>query len=388
MSAKDYYQILGVSRNATQDEIKKAFKKLAKELHPDRNPGDKQAENRFKEVSEAYQVLSDPEKRREYDAFGRAGFQGGPGFADMGRGPGGATFYTWSSGAGGAADFDFHDLFSEIFGAGRRHVDMEEVFPDEDPFDFTYHAGPPRKGRDVVADITVPFEDAARGGTRRFTIRKEGPCPTCGGSGRKRGGRSTICTACGGRGQRKVANLGTAFSVVCEACGGSGRTYTEPCPACHGSGRQAGLETITVKIPPGVDDGGRLRIPGKGEVGADGRAGDLLLRVHVTPHRYFRREGKDLHLDLPVTVSEAALGARIQVPTLEGRSTLRIPAGTQGGATLRMKGKGIPDPKGGGRGDMYVHVRLVVPKAEQNPRLKKIFQELKQYEDDPRRGLY
>jgi molecular chaperone DnaJ len=184
-----------------------------------------------------------------------------------------------------------------------------------------------------------------------------------------------------------VANAGTDFTVVCNACNGQGRVYTDPCTSCGGTGRSTGPETLNVKIPPGVDNGGRLRIPGKGEVGADGRAGDLYLRIHVTPHRYFRREGKDLHLDLPVTVSEAVLGAKVEVPTLDGKATLKIPAGTQNGAKLRMKGKGVPDPKGGARGDMYVHAQIVVPEA-QDPKLKKIFEELKVTEVDPRAGMF
>lgn len=396
MKNNDYYEVLGVTKNAAQDEIKKAYKRLAKQYHPDRNPGDKSAENRFKEVSEAYQCLSDPEKRKQYDLFGQAGFQGDPGFQGRTQPGGGNWSYSWSSGPGGEG-FDFKDLFSQIFGKGSRARTTRDQydFAGANPsgagtgphdFAFDFDTGP-QPGRDVEAEVTIRFEDSIRGGTHRISLQRQGPCSACGGTGTKRGGTWTQCGACGGTGRKRVANTGTDFTIVCSACNGQGRVYSEPCPNCGGAGRSAGPETLSVKIPPGVSDGGRLRIPGRGEVGPDGRAGDLYLRVHVTPHRYFRREGKDLHLDLPVTVSEAALGAKVEVPTLDGKATLAIPAGTQNGTKLRMKGKGAPDPKGGSRGDMYVHCQIVVPRAR-DARARKVFEELGRMETDPRAGMF
>jgi molecular chaperone DnaJ len=394
MEKKDYYGILGVSKTATQDEIKKAYKRLAKKYHPDRNAGDESAENRFKEISEAYHLLSDPEKRKQYDMFGRTGFQGDPGFWG-GTGQGGGNRYTsWSPGPG-SEGFDFRDLFSQIFGKGGRRQPRTEGFAggnpfagSGDPYDFAFDFDTgPQTGRDVEAHVTIRFEDAIEGGTHRITLQRQGHCSDCGGTGSKRDGRWTACSACDGTGRKKVSNAGTDFTVICNTCSGQGRLHTEPCTTCRGTGRSTGPETLSVKIPPGVDNGGRLRIPGKGEVGPDGRAGDLYLRIHVTPHRYFRREGKDLHLDLPVTVSEAVLGTRVEVPTLDGRATLKIPAGSQNGARLRMKGKGIQDPKGGARGDMYVHVQLVVPEA-QDLKARKIFEALKETESNPRAGMF
>ncbi len=331
MKSTDYYKDLGVSKNATQDEIKKAYKRLAKKYHPDRNPGDKEAENRFKQISEAYRCLSEPEKRKQYDMFGQTGFQADPGF--WGRAPGNASggTYTWSSDAG-YSGFDLKDLFGQIFGGGGRSRGRSEGFAGGNPFgagtgsyDFGFGFDPgPAPARDLEADVTIGFEEAIRGGTHRISLQR---------------------------------NAG------------------------------AGTESLNVKIPAGVADGGRLRIPGKGAAGPEGRNGDLLLRIHVIPHKVFRREGKDLHMDLPVTVSEAALGAKVEVPTLNGKATVTIPAGTQSGAKLRLKGKGAPDPKGGTPGDMYVHTRIVVPKST-DAKEKKIFETLKELESDPRAGMF
>jgi molecular chaperone DnaJ len=394
MKNADYYKVLGVSKSATQADIKKAYKRLAKQYHPDRNPGDKTAENRFKEISEAYQFLSDPEKRKQYDRFGSSGFQGDPGFWGRAENPGGQGYSTWSSRSGGRG-FDFKDLFSQIFSGGGRGKAHTEGFTGSNPFEtgagphgfgFDFDIGP-EPGRHVEADVTIRFEEAIKGGTHRFSLKRNGSCSACRGTGTNRDGKGKECTSCAGKGRKQVANSGTDFTVVCNACNGEGRIYMEPCPSCGGMGTTASMETISVKIPPGVDSGGRLRVPGKGEAGPDGRAGDLYLRIHVNPHRYFRREGKNLHLDLPVTVSEAALGAKVEVPTLDGKATLTIPAGTQSGAKLRMKGKGFPDPKGDRHGDMYVHTQIVVPK-EPDPKTRKIYEELKRVEIDPRVGKF
>jgi molecular chaperone DnaJ len=392
MKNTDYYKVLGVSKSATQAEIKKAYKRLAKQYHPDRNQGDTAAENRFKEISEAYQSLSDPEKRKQYDMFGAAGFQGDPGFWGQAQNAGGNGRSTWSSGSG-SQGFDLKDLFGQIFGGGGRARARADGFAGGNPFeagtgahDFGFDVGP-QPGRDVEADVTIRFEDAINGGTHRISLQRNGSCSTCGGTGKNRAGQSSVCATCAGKGRKQVANGGTDFTVVCNACSGQGRIYTEPCSGCGGAGRSAGMESLAVKIPPGVNNGGRLRIPGKGEAGPDGRTGDLFLRIHVTPHKYFRREGKNLHVDLPVNISEAALGDKVEVPTLDGKATLTIPAGTQSGTKLRMKGKGVPDPKGGTPGDMYVHTQIVVPKTP-DAKARKIFEELKGIEIDPRAGKF
>ena len=392
MKNTDYYKVLGVSKSATQAEIKKAYKRLAKQYHPDRNQGDKAAENRFKEISEAYQSLSDPEKRKRYDMFGGAGFQGDPGFRGRAQNAGANGYSTWSS-ASGNTGFDLKDLFGQIFGNGGRVRAQANDFSGGGPFeagtgpyDFGFDVGP-EPGRDVEADVTIRFEEAINGGTHRISLQRNGSCSACGGKGKNRTGQSSACTSCAGKGRKQVANAGTDFTIVCNACSGQGQIYTEPCTGCGGTGRSAGAENLSVKIPPGVDNGGRLRIPGKGEAGPDGRTGDLFLRIHVTPHKYFRREGRNLHVDLPVTISEAALGAKVEVPTLDGKATLTIPTGTQSGAKLRMKGKGVPDPKSGIRGDMYAHAQIVVPK-EPDAKARKIFEELKGIEIDPRAGKF
>jgi molecular chaperone DnaJ len=388
MATKDFYKVLGVPRGASPEEIKKAFKKLAKQWHPDCNPG-KDCEAKFKELAEAYQVLSDPEKRKAYDMFGPngprpqpgAGYGPEPGPGGWAPGPGGGQTYSWSS---GGPDFDLQDLFGgglgEMFGSRRRggrqrrRVDFDEE-------------GGPAGGRDAEAEFQISFEDAMAGGVRQFTLARQGACPDCGGQGRNPRGPSQVCPACNGAGKNQVANAGMNFTVVCQQCGGQGRAFTEVCPSCHGSGRAQGGETITVKIPPGVNDGGRLRVPGKGEAGPDGRRGDLFLRIRVTPHKYFRRENDDLHLDVPVTVSEAGLGAKIEVPTLQGTANLKVPAGSQSAAILRLKGKGAPSPKTGRKGDLYVHLQVVVPEAS-DAETRRLLEELKGHESDPRLGKF
>jgi len=396
MNKRDYYAVLGLSRTASPQEIKKAYKALAKKHHPDRNAGNAKAEERFKEVSEAYQVLSDETKRKEYDLFGHAGRAENGGFQGWARGAAQNRSRTGSAGpqANGFAygdmggnPGDIGDIFSRIFG-GAAHGERAPRAGFQDGGPFGFGAGPePDAGIDVEADIHLDFEEAIRGGKQRLTLQRGGACAACLGSGKNRGGKAETCPACNGTGGRQVGNGGTRFSVVCRICGGEGRTYTEPCPACLGTGRTEDVETLTVNIPPGVDDGGRLRIPGKGEKGLSGRAGDLLLRIHVRPHRTFRRQGSDLHVDLPVTVSEAALGATVEVPTLEGQARLKIPPATQNGSVLRMKGKGIASPKGNGNGDMLVHVNVAIPK-HLDGRARTLFEELQQLESDPRQGAF
>ena len=328
MPKKDFYEVLGVGKNAGQDEIKKAYKRLARQYHPDKNKGDKAAEERFKDVAEAYQVLGDAEKRKQYDRFGQAGFAGGY------PGAGGGEYYT--TGGPGGVRINFEDLFGRRGKRSARGAEpggfrdiFSDIFGFEDAGGGSPHAG--RSGRDVEAELTIDFAEAVTGGNRSFTLNLEQPCPACGGAGRS--GRS-----------------------ICATCGGAGRV--------------ARPETLTVKIPAGVRDRGKLRLRGKGAGG-----GDLIIVVRVRPHRLFRREGDDLYLDVPVTAAEAALGAEITVPTLEGKATLKVPPGTQSGQALRLKGKGMPRPNGSGRGDEYVRVQITVPK-HLDEKTKKLFQEI------------
>jgi len=399
MAKRDYYEVLGIARKATPDEIKKAFKKLARAHHPDRNKGSKQSEDKFKSVNEAYQVLSNPEKRQQYDLFGHDGPVGAPG-PGPGPGPGGRN-YQWTGGAGGpginledllggmggggGGGGGMGDIFSEIFGGGGRGR-RRRPGAGSAGFGFAGEEAGPVGGRDVEAEITVSFEDALRGGTHRLQFSRMTACAACGGAGKKKGGPSRACAACGGAGKRQAAGGGKNFNVVCSACEGTGQIQTEPCHVCYGQGQTMAPETITVKIPPGVNDGGRLRIPGKGEGGPGGQ-GDLFLHIRVTPHAYFRREGRDLHVEVPVTVSEAALGARIEVPTLEGKAAVKVASGTQNGATLRLRGKGAPSPKGGAAGDLLAHVRVVIPESP-DPETRQLLEELKKHERDPREGKF
>ena len=395
MAKRDFYNVMGVSRNTSVEEIKKAYKRLAKKYHPDKNRGDKVSEDKFKEISEAYHVLSDPEKRKQYDLFGHNGPQGASGHGGRNPGAGQSSGYHWSSGPG-ASGFGFEDLhgggsgfrdiFSQFFGNARKGSNPKTDFSGANPFgsgfDMTGAAV-----QDVEAEITIRFDEAIQGGKHRISLQRNGYCPSCQGSGKNRSGASTSCSACNGTGGKQVGNAGTHFSIVCNTCSGTGRIFSEPCTTCHGSGKAGGTDTLTVNIPPGVKDGGRLRIPGKGGVGPNGNAGDLYLRIHVTPHRFFKREGNNLHLDLPVTASEAVLGARVDVPTLDGKAMLKIPPCTQNRSVLRMKGKGVPGPKCGSKGDMLVHIQVTVPK---NPdeQARNLFEQLKKLESDPREGMF
>lgn len=325
---KDYYKALGVAKDASAGDIKKAYRKLARDLHPDTNPG---GEERFKEVSEAYDVLSDTAKRQEYDEA-RTLFRpggGAPGF-DLG---------DLFSRAGGQATGGLGDVFGGLFGGGRS-------------------AGRgPRRGADVEAEVTLSFVDAVRGATVPLRLTTTGPCATCGGSGAAPGTTPHACATCGGAGVTSRQQGGFAFSEPCRACRGSGRTVDTPCPGCAGQGRAVQGKTLNVRIPPGVAEGSKIRLAGRGGTGErGGPAGDLMVMVHVTPHRLFARKGDHLTLTVPVTFPEAALGAQVSVPTLDGPVTLKVPAGTSSGRTFRVKGRGVP-----GKGDLLVTVEVAVP---------------------------
>jgi molecular chaperone DnaJ len=325
------YDTLGVSKSASQDEIRKAYRKLAREHHPDRNPGDAAAEARFKEVQAAYDVLKDPEKRKRYDAFGSTnGRRGGPG----GGGPQGFTF----------EDFDLGDLFGGIFGqrSGR-------------PV--------PERGAALEAHVNLSFEDSLRGLQTQIPVEATLACRDCGGSGAQPGTSPRICPDCNGRGVRAESQGLFALSTPCPRCRGNGTVIDQPCPRCAGSGRERRTKRYTVKIPAGAKDGTRIRLKGKGEPGANGGpAGDLYVVTHVAGSPTYERRGDDLVVEVPVGYADAALGATVEVPTPEGPVSLKVPAGSQDGKLLRIRGRGAPRLKGSGKGDVLARVRITVPK--------------------------
>lgn len=359
---KDYYQVLGVSKDASQDEIKKAYRRLARANHPDANPDDSEAERRFKEVGEAYSVLGDEQKRREYDELrrlGAAGFTGGGG------GP---------QGFGGGFDSgDLGDLLNQMFGQGA-------------PGGFS--AGPrtagrrrPAKGQDLRADVHLTFEDALAGVRTTLRVTGDGACETCGGSGAAPGTRPVMCETCGGRGQVAVDQGPFSFAQPCGSCGGRGQRIETPCTTCGGSGRVVKPRQLTVKVPAGVKDGAVIRVPGRGGPGSGGGPpGDVLVTVHVEAHPLFGRRGDDVTLEVPISYSEAALGTKLTVPTPRGgRRTIKIPAGTASGRTFRVRGEGAPR-KGGGQGDLLVSVRIEVP-SKPSKEHKRLLEQLAEFDD-------
>ncbi|MBV9592906.1 MAG: molecular chaperone DnaJ [Actinobacteria bacterium] len=347
---KDYYKALGVTKDSDAAAIKKAYRKLARELHPDRNPGDAAAEARFKEVSEAYDVLSDTTKRKEYDEaralFANGGFSGG-GFRPSGSG--GATFDIndlFGGNSAGASSGGFSDLFGGLFtgGAGTRRG----------------RGTGPARGTDVNAEVSLSFDEAVRGDTLPLQLSGPGTCTVCHGSGARPGTSARTCPTCAGSGFVSRNQGAFGFSEPCRDCRGTGRLIDDPCPECQGSGVTTQTRTINVRVPAGVRDGARLRIAGKGTPGArGGPAGDLYVTVHVGSHPLFGRKGDDLTLTVPVSFAEAALGATVRVPTLDGSVSVRIPAGTPSGRTLRVRGRGIA--KKTGSGDLLVTVEVAVP---------------------------
>lgn len=365
---KDFYQALGVSKNATQAEIKKAYRRLAQKHHPDANPGNRDAEERFKEVSAAYDVLGDEKKRAEYDrvremasaGFGPGGFGGG-GFGGS-TGPGGGRVRFEDLGGMGG-------IFGDLFGGGG----------------FGGARGPAR-GADLETEVRVSFEQAMEGATVPVRVTGPAPCATCRGSGAKPGTSVSTCAQCGGSGQIAVDQGLFSMAQPCPGCGGSGRRIEEPCPTCRGSGRTRRSRTLKVKIPAGVREGARIRLAGRGEPGQPGgRPGDLFVVVRVAPHRLFSRRGNDLKLELPLTYAEAALGDKVQVPTLNGAVTLKIPAGTSSGKTFRIRGKGAPIRSG--HGDLLVTVKVAVPK-KLSKKERELVEQLRDVErDSPREGL-
>ena len=366
---KDYYAVLGVAKNASQAEIKKAYRKLAQQHHPDANAGDPRAEDRFKEISAAYDVIGDEEKRKAYDRareMGAAGFGGG--FPNGGQGGGGFGGYP-----GGvrfdATDVDLEDLLGGMFGGGSRR------------------RARPSRGADLETEVTLSFDDAMAGVTVPVTLTGPAPCTTCHGSGAAPGTHPVTCPTCSGSGQVAVNQGLFSMAQTCPQCRGTGRLIETPCPTCGGVGATRRKRTIKVKIPAGVRDGARIKLAGKGESGAaGGRPGDLYVRVRVREHERFGRKGNDLTLDVPVTFPEAALGAHVQVPTLQGPVTLKVPAGTPSGKTFRVRGKGAPK-KGGGHGDLLATVVVDVPRKLSKEQKKLVEQLGEATETSPRTGL-
>jgi molecular chaperone DnaJ len=363
MTKRDYYEILGISKSASADEIKKAYRNLALKYHPDRVQGDKkkEAEERFKEISEAYEVLMDPQKKSTYDQYGHSGVDNS--FKQGG--------FTWQ-------DFHHYDDLKDIFGG----FDLSGLFKnfgfDEDTFSGysgggRQHAGPGR-GRDLEYSIEISFEDACFGAEKTIAIPRFEACEECGGSGAKPGSKAERCSACGGRGQ--VSSSSGFFNVVrtCSRCGGEGAIIKTPCTACDGAGRVKTKKNLKVKIPAGVDSGTRMRIHGEGEAGErGGRRGDLYLLIHVRPHEIFERHESDIVCDVPINFATAALGGEVEVPTIEGKIMMKIPSGTQGGRVFRLRNRGIAHLHDRGRGDQLVKVQIDVPTdltAEQKKALK------------------
>jgi molecular chaperone DnaJ len=330
-SKRDYYEVLGVEPNASVEEIKKAYRKLALKDHPDRNPGDKAAEERFKQASEAYQILSDPERRAQYDRFGHAAFEPGAGF-------GGFDFS--SSG--------FEDIFSDIFGdffGGRRGRSRA------------------RRGDDLRYDLEIGFEEAIRGVEKKIEVPRLVACTACAGLGTKDGRPRETCGTCRGTGQVRYQQGLFSIAKTCGHCQGQGTLLRDPCRSCGGSGAERSTQTLSVRIPAGVDSGSRLKLRGEGEGGSNGGpAGDLYVVLHVRQHPLFTRDGNDVVCEVPIGFTQAALGAEIDVPTVEGKVKLKVPAGTQSGNVFRLKGKGVPDVRGYGRGDALVRVVVETPR--------------------------
>ncbi len=368
---RDYYEVLGIQKGASEDEIKKAYKKLARKYHPDMNPGDKEAEEKFKEVNEANEVLSDPEKKARYDQFGFAGVD-----PNYGAGAGGGAY-------GGGFDFgDLGDIFGSFFGGGfggqRRNPNA------------------PQRGESIRASVSISFTEAAFGCEKSVTIERSEQCPTCKGSGCAPGTTPEICPDCHGSGTvqtRRQTPMGVfASNGPCRKCGGTGRLIHQPCSDCRGSGAARKRRTIKVNIPAGIDHGQTISLRGQGGAGKNGGpAGDLLITVMVQPHEIFRRDGVDVFCEAPITFTQAVLGAELEIPTIDGKVKYSIPEGTQTGTVFRLKGKGVPVLNGRGRGDQYVTVVIETPRSlnkEQKEALRRFSETLGENNYEKRKSFF
>jgi molecular chaperone DnaJ len=330
MSKRDYYEVLGVNKDANDDEIKKAYRKLAMKHHPDRNPDNPKAEEQFKEAKEAYETLSDEQKRAAYDQYGHAATDGSMGGGGFG---------------GGAAGFDFGDIFGDIFGGAGRGGRA------------TNH-----RGADLRYNMEITLEEAARGATKQVRIPTMVECDTCHGSGAKPGTSPTTCQTCAGHGQVRMQQGFFSIQQTCPRCHGSGKQISSPCATCHGAGRVKQHKTLEIKIPAGINSGMRLRHSGHGEAGTHGApAGDLYVEIHIKPHSVFERDGDDLHCEMPISFATAALGGDIEIPTLDGTARIKIPAETQSGKIFRLRGKGIQGMRSNAHGDLNCHVVVETP---------------------------
>jgi molecular chaperone DnaJ len=358
----DYYEILGVSRTATDGEIKSSYRKLAMKFHPDKNPGNHAAEEKFKELAEAYAVLADSEKRGLYDRFGHAGVKSAAG-AGAGFDP--SVF----------SEFDFGDILGSMFGFG-------------DAFGGARRRGGPQRGADLRYDLEITFEESARGAETSIQIPRQESCATCKGSGAAAGSSPTACPQCKGHGQVRFQQGFFTVARTCPQCRGAGRIITKPCQTCRGAGRVQQERKLTVKIPAGIATGQQLRLQGEGEAGAaGGPAGNLYVVIHVQEHEFFRRDGVNLFCEVPVNFTTVTLGGEIQVPTLDGVEKVKIPEGTQTGATLKLRGKGMPDVNGHGRGDLFATVQVQTPKKltkEQRRMLEELAAVLPKEKFEPR----
>jgi molecular chaperone DnaJ len=349
---RDYYEVLGVAREASAEELKKAYRKLALQFHPDRNPDDAAAEERFKEASEAYAVLSDPDKRRSYDRFGFAGVGG----------EGGVPGFDFGD-LGGFGDV-FNDLFGDLFGAPRGGRGRRR--------------GRGQRGADLRYNLEITLADVLAGRETQLQIPKMRPCGACSGTGAPPGTRPERCSQCGGSGQMILQQGFFRISRPCDACGGEGERLAARCNECRGAGRVEGQQTIKVRVPPGVEHGVRLRVAGEGEAGiAGGPPGDLYVVISVAQHPLFERDGRDVHCEVPIPFATAVLGGEIEVPTLEGKVGLRVPEGTQSGKSFRLRGKGLPTLHGGARGDQLVRIFVEVP-SKLTPRARQLLEEFAQ----------
>jgi molecular chaperone DnaJ len=334
MAKRDFYEILGVAKNASDDEIKKAYRKLAMKFHPDRNPDSKQAEEKFKEAKEDYEMLSDAQKREAYDRFGHAGVD-----PNVGGAGGGAGF------SGGFSDA-FGDIFGDIFGSGGRGRGGPQVY----------------RGADLRYNLDITLEQAAHGFDTTIRVPSWDECDTCHGTGAKPGTSPTTCGTCGGHGQVRMQQGFFSIQQTCPKCHGTGKVIPDPCATCAGAGRIKRNKTLEVKIPAGIDDGMRIRSSGNGEPGVNGGPpGDLYVEIHIKPHSVFQRDGDDLHCEMPISFARATLGGEIEVPTLSGKVSFSVPEGTQTGKTFRLRGKGIKGVRSGFPGDLFCHVVLETP---------------------------